>query len=133
MTDESQVPKGPETVKPVLDAQEKESRLWGTLCHLAALAGYPIPILGLVAGPLVVWLLKRHDLPFVEEQGKEAVNFQLTMLIAMAVSFFLVFVAIGFFLLTALGILDLVMIIIASVKANDGEHYRYPFAIRFIK
>jgi uncharacterized protein len=110
----------------------KDARLWAMLCHLGALAGYIIPM-GNIIGPLVFWLIKRNDYPFVDEQGKEALNFQITVLMAAVVCFLLMFVLIGIPLLIALGITDLVLVIIAAIKANNGEHYRYPFAIRLIK
>jgi uncharacterized Tic20 family protein len=119
------------------------------LCHLAALAGFitwgggylfaPIGGLGFFLGPLIVWLIKRHEIPFVEEQGKEAVNFQLTMLIAFIILGVLTshMFSVGVWqmwslLWWALVLFDLVMAITAGVKANDGVHYRYPYAIRFI-
>lgn len=111
---------------------EKDARLWGMLCHLSALAGAIIP-LGAIIGPLVVWLIKKNESEFVDDQGKESLNFQLTVLIAMVVSAILIIVVIGIFLLIAVGIADLVFVIIASVKANSGERCRYPFAIRFFK
>lgn len=115
-----------------LTASDKDARLWGMLCHLSALAGAFIP-LGSIIGPLVIWLIKKDEIPFVNDQGKESLNFQITMLIGFVVSAVLVLVFIGFFLLIALGITDLIFIIIASVKANNGEAYRYPFALRLIK
>ena len=117
-----------------VDVQNKDERLWGMLCHLIALSGFliPIPLITIIA-PLIIWLIKKDDMPFVDDQGKEAVNFQLTMLLAMIVSAILIFVVIGIFLMGAVLIFQLVMIIIASIKAHEGIHYRYPFAIRFIK
>ena len=82
---------------------------------------------------LVVWLIKKDSSPFVAEQAKEALNFQITMLIAFAISYVLIFIVIGFFLLWALAIANLVLCIVAGVKANAGENYRYPFALRLIQ
>ena len=111
----------------------KDARMWATFCHLAALVGYITGGLGLVVGPLIIWLIKKEDFPFVNEHGKEAVNFQISMTIYAAVSFLLCLVFIGFLLLPAVGIVDLVLLIIAAIKANNGEHYRYPLTIRFIQ
>ncbi|HEX8341713.1 MAG TPA: DUF4870 domain-containing protein [Tepidisphaeraceae bacterium] len=111
---------------------DKDARLWGMLAHLSSLVGLVIPF-GSFIGPLTVWLIKKNEIPFADEQGKESLNFQLTVLIALVVSFVLMFVLIGFILLPLVGIAALVFIIIASVKANNGEHYRYPVSIRFIK
>jgi uncharacterized Tic20 family protein len=103
------------------------------LCHLAALAGFILPVAGVVLGPLVIWMIKKNEMPFVDDQGKEALNFNITMLIAGFISFLLLAVAIGAILLPAVGIYWLIYTILASMKANEGAYYRYPFAIRFIK
>ena len=76
---------------------------------------------------------KRDEHPFVDEQGKESLNFQISMMIYLFISFPLMLVIIGFFLAAIVLILDFVLTIVAAVKANNGEHYRYPLAIRFIK
>jgi len=115
------------------EAKPKEARLWAMGCHLIALVGLLGNGIGFLIGPIVVWLIKREDHPFIDEQGKEAVNFQITMFIAFFVAALLIFVVIGIFLLPVLGILDVVLVIIASLKASNGEHYRYPFAWRVIK
>jgi uncharacterized Tic20 family protein len=110
----------------------KEARTWAMLCHLLALSGFCIPF-GNVLAPLILWAIKRDDDPFIDDQGKEALNFQLTMTIAVVISMVLIFVAIGLLLLIVLAIFQLVMIIMASVAANEGRAYRYPVAIRFFK
>jgi len=92
-------------------------------------------ILCLVAGfiaPLVIYLVKK-DSPYVVAHAKESLNFQLTMLIGVIVSIVLMIVLIGFLLLWLLGIANLVLIIIATIRASENKLYRYPFAIRFIK
>jgi uncharacterized Tic20 family protein len=113
--------------------QASEANKWGMLCHLAALAGLIGIPFGNVIGPLVVWLLKKNEYPFVDAQGKAALNFQLSMLIYGLVCAMLILVAIGFLLLAALYIFDLIMIIMASVQASNGQSFRYPLAIRFLK
>jgi hypothetical protein len=110
----------------------KEERTWGMLCHLLALSGFIIPF-GSIIGPLIIWLIKKDEMEFVNDQGKESINFQLTMLIAFIISAILMLVAIGFLLMVILAIFDVVVIVIASIKANDGIRYRYPYAIRFLK
>lgn len=110
----------------------KEERTWAMACHLSALSGFFTGGLGAIIAPLVIWLVKKEDMPFVDEQGKEALNFQITMLIASIISAILLIVVIGFLLLFAVVIFDLVMVIIAAMKANDGEHFRYPFTLRLI-
>lgn len=113
-------------------AVDQEERMWGMLCHLSAFSGYLVPF-GSVIAPLVVWLIKKDEMPFVDDQGKESLNFQLTMLIAAIVSIILMFVFIGFLLIGVVIIFQIVMIIVASIKANEGVRYRYPYNIRFIK
>lgn len=109
----------------------QDARTWGMLCHVASLAGYVIP-LGNIVGPLVVWLVKKDQYPFVDDQGKESLNFQITMTIAAFVSALLICVGIGIVLLIVVGIVDLVFAIIATIKAYNGERYRYPFNWRLV-
>ena len=113
----------------------KDARMWGMICHLAGLGGLiPIvPVIGSVIGPLIVWQIKKDEFGFVNDQGKEAVNFQISILIYVIVSAVLCLTCIGFVLLPAVYIFDLIFLLIAAVKANDGECYRYPLTIRFIK
>lgn len=96
------------------------------LCHLLAI------FTGFI-GPLIIWLVKKDDDPFIDNQGKEALNFQITVLIAMIASGLLSFVCVGFVLMPAVWIADLVFCIIASIKASSGQAYRYPLSIRFVK
>jgi uncharacterized Tic20 family protein len=111
---------------------DKTTRLWGAFCHIVALAGFIIPF-GNLIGPLILWLLRREDIPFVDDQGKESLNFQITVTIAMLICFLLSFIVIGIPLLVAVIIYNVIMIIIATVKANNGEHYRYPITLRLVK
>jgi hypothetical protein len=92
-------------------------------------------ILCIVAGfiaPLIIYLVKKES-PYVMAHAKESLNFQLTMLIGVIVSILLMILLIGFLLLWLLGIANLVLIIIATIKASENKLYRYPFSIRFIK
>ena len=111
--------------------QSQQERMWGMLCHLSALAGFLIP-LGSILGPLIVWLIKKDEFAFVDDQGKESLNFQITMAIAFAVSAVLALIVIGFVLMALVGVYEIVMVIIASVRANSGEQYRYPVCLRLI-
>ena len=108
-----------------------DERQWGMFAHLAALAGFLIP-LGNVIGPLVIWQIKKNEMPFVDDQGKEALNFQITVTVALFASMLLMVIAIGFLLLPIVGIGALILTIIGAIRANNGERYRYPFAIRLI-
>ena len=111
----------------------KEARTWGMICHIVALVGLLGNGFGFVVAPLIVWLIKREELPFIDDQGKESLNFQITMAIACLVCIPLCFILIGFVLLLVAALLMIIFPIIGAVKANDGEYYRYPFAIRLIK
>ncbi len=109
-----------------------QSNTWAMLCHLSALAGFIIPF-GSIIGPIVLWQIKKKEFPFVDDQGKEAVNFQLSVFLYLLVSMLLMFVGIGFLLVAAVGITTLVFTIIAAIKANQGIAYRYPLKITWIK
>lgn len=110
----------------------KDQNMWAMLCHLSALAGFIIPF-GNVIGPLVIWMIKKDEFPLVDDQGKESLNFQISMTIYYIISAILIIVLIGILLLIGLAVFSLIMIIIAMMKANDGVAYRYPMTIRFIK
>jgi len=112
--------------------QDPEARKWAALCHIAALSGLIGNGVGFVLGPLVVWLIKKDEYPFVEQQGKEAINFQITMIIAAIISGILTLIVVGFFLLVAVGIVMIAFPIVAAIKTSNGEAYRYPFTIRFL-
>jgi len=112
--------------------EQKEERNWGMFCHLAALAGFIVPF-GNVIGPLIIWLIKKDESAFVDDQGKESLNFQISFTIYALVAALLIIVVIGIVLLIALGVLMLILVIVAAIKASNGEHYRYPMSIRFIK
>lgn len=106
--------------------------MWEVLCHVSALAGYIIPF-GNIIGPLVVWLMKKAESAEVDYHGKEALNFQISVAIYAIIGLLLVLVVIGIPLLIALGIANIVFMIIAAIKASNGERYRYPCTIRFVK
>jgi uncharacterized Tic20 family protein len=110
-----------------------DARKWAMFCHLAALVGLLGNGIGFVLGPLIVWLVKREEDAFIDDQGKEAVNFQLTMFIAAIISGLLMLIVIGFLLIAIVAALMIIFPIIGATKANEGELYRYPLTIRFIK
>jgi len=110
----------------------KDARTWAMFCHLAAFSGFIIPF-GSLLGPLIVWAIKKDEDPFINDQGKEAINFQLTLLIGFVISIILMFVFIGILLIAVLVVYCIIMVIIAAMKANEGELYRYPYTIRFFK
>lgn len=119
-------------IEATMIESNKNARTWATFCHISALFTFVGIPLGNILGPLVVWLLKRNDYAFVDDQGKEALNFQISMTIYGIIAGVLAYFVVGFFLLAIIGIVDLVLVIMAAMKTNDGEGYRYPFTIRII-
>jgi len=117
---------------PPSQVDTRDQNMWAMLCHLSALAGFIIP-LGNVIGPLVIWMIKKDVYPLVDDQGKEALNFQISMTIYYIVASILILILIGIVLLIGLALFSLVVTIIAMIKASDGVAYRYPLSIRFIK
>ena len=99
--------------------------------HLSSFAGHVIPF-GHIGGPLLIWLLKKDTMPLVADQGKEALNFQITMTLAFIVAALSLFALIGFVLLPAVWLFDVIITIVAAVKANEGVAYRYPICLRFV-
>ncbi len=117
------------TMNPVVD---QNARMWGTLCHVAGLATYVgVPFAGIVAA-LVIWLIKREEHPFIEDQGRESLNFQISVGIYSLVCIPLMFILVGFLLIFAVGVFHLVCRIMAIISANRGEPFRYPLTIRLV-
>ena len=128
---ESVIPPPPPIEPPMSTAPSAEERQWAMFAHLSALIGLIIPF-GSIIGPLVIWLIKKDTMPFVNDQGKEALNFNITMAIAAIVCSLLMLLLIGFLLLPALVIVWLIFVIIGTIKANEGAAYRYPFTLRLV-
>ena len=118
--------------EPIATTPSAEERQWAMFAHLSALIGFIIPFGNFIA-PLIIWQMKKDTMPFVDDQGKEALNFQITVAIAALICFVLMIVVIGMFLLPLVGLAALIFTIIAGIKANEGVNYRYPFALRLIK
>jgi uncharacterized Tic20 family protein len=127
--------------RPQVSAQERQMAMFA---HLSALVGGILTTgwagsIGCFVGPLVIWLMKKDQMPFVDDQGKEALNFNITVGIAFLVLLLLSIMTLGIGLVLAIpawiiiGVAWLVLTIIASIKANEGVAYRYPFALRLIK
>ena len=109
-----------------------EDRNWAVGCHLAALSGLVTGV-GFILGPLIVWLIKKDQSAFVSDQGKEAVNFQITMALAFVVSCVLIVVLVGFLLMALVGIFNLLCVVMAAMRSSEGVVYRYPVNLRLIK
>ena len=120
--------KSPST--PFVTEDEKN---WAMIVHLAALVSFVASPIGAILGPLVVWLIKKEQMPFVKDQGKEALNFNISILMYGLISGIFVFIGIGVLMLIFVGIFWLVFVVIAGIRAQKGERFRYPLTIRFIK
>lgn len=124
---ETQTPPPPPTT-----STSSDTRTWCVLCHAAALAGFFIPWVFHILGPLIVWLAKRADSPEIDAHGKESINFQLSMLIYNVVAGILCIILIGIPILILLHLLNIVFVIVASIQASENKLYRYPMTIRFL-
>ncbi|HWR81398.1 MAG TPA: DUF4870 domain-containing protein [Pseudomonas sp.] len=110
----------------------QDVRQWAMFCHFAAFFGLIFPF-GNLIGPLIVWQLKKDLHPFVDDQGKEALNFQVSVALASVLCFLLMVVVIGFALLALVSVVAIVLTVIAGIKANEGQAYRYPFSWRLLR
>jgi len=126
------VPASPAPSSPAAPMDTEGERTHAMFCHLGALSGFVAPF-GNIIVPLVLWLVKREASDFVDAHGKEALNFQISFMIYSLISAVLILALVGIFLLAALCIFDIVIVIIAGIKAKSGENFRYPLAIRFIR
>ena len=119
-----------------MDEINKDERTWAMLAHLSGFAMYLTGI-GHILGPLIVWLLKRDGSPFIDDQGKEALNFNITysiyVIIAVICAITIIGLVVAIPMFFVLPILHIVFMIVAGIKANEGVAFRYPATIRFIK
>jgi uncharacterized Tic20 family protein len=128
---------------PPTGAPTAEEKQWAMFAHLSALLGGlltgAVGGWGCFLGPLIIWLVKKDTMPFVNDQAKEALNFNITVAVIFLVLWILTVVTLfigallTFPLMAIVGVAALVLIVIAAVKANDGVAYRYPLTIRLIK
>ena len=110
----------------------QDVRQWAMFCHFAAFFGLIFPF-GNLIGPLIVWQLKKDLHPFVDDQGKEALNFQVSVALASVLCFLLTVGVIGFALLALVSGGAIVLTAIAGIRANEGQAYRYPFSWRLLR
>ncbi|MGF1449341.1 MAG: DUF4870 domain-containing protein [Opitutales bacterium] len=125
MTEETNTGEAPSQAASTSGAVPKDVQNMGMIAHLLGLVGF--------IGPLILYVVKKDEHPFIEEQSRESLNFQITVTIATVVCFMLTFVFIGFLLLPALLVANLVFIIIATLTVSNGQPYRYPIALRLLK
>lgn len=111
---------------PEVPATSQDSKNMAMLCHLLGLFTSFV-------GPLVIWLIKKDEDQFVDTQGKEALNFQITVIFASIAAGILSFVCIGFLIAFAVGISDIVFCVLASIASSKGQNYHYPVSLRLVK
>lgn len=104
---------------------------WAMACHLGSLLGFMVPF-GNIIIPLIIWSMKKDESPLIDRSGKESINFQLSITLYIIISVILIFLVIGIFMVVALVILQIVLVIIAAIRVDQGEEFRYPITIRFI-
>jgi uncharacterized Tic20 family protein len=140
----TQPPPQPSTASAISSIDE---RTWLVACHLSALLGFFMPF-GNIVGPLVVWLLRKNESPAIDREGKDSLNFQISMTVYIVASYLLFFAGFfgfvvhavlpfagffsGFLLAIGFGVFDLIQVIIAAIKTSNVETYRYPITIRFV-
>lgn len=138
MTETPDTPIPPPAPEPTSAAETSVAhRQFAMFIHLSALIGFFVPFGNLIA-PLILWQIKKHESDFIDDQGKEAMNFNITLVIIGLGLIILTVITfgLGIFLTLpaglALGVAALVFAIIAGIRSNDGERYRYPMIFRFI-
>jgi uncharacterized Tic20 family protein len=127
-----------EKITPSTESRESN---WAMFCHLSALAGYLVPLsypfscvlIGNLIGPLTIWLFLKDRYPLVDRQGKEALNFQISISIYALAASALILILIGIPILILLAIFNFIMIVIGAVKCKNGEAYRYPLNLRLLR
>jgi uncharacterized protein len=128
-----------QSVQPSFLELRGEEKTWGMICHLAGFAVFVLPAFGNLIGVLVAWLLLKDKSSFADDQGKEALNFHLSLWLytGIAVAFSIVTLGIGLLatlpFLAVLAVYQVIMIVVAAIEANNGKAYRYPLTIRFVQ
>ncbi len=117
--------------RPIQGLSDDE-RNWGVFCHLAVFTGLLIPF-GNLIGPWLIWLIKKGEYDYVDYHGKEVINFQITIVIFMTISWALVTIFIGIPLAIVVGIFAFVATVIAMYKTSHGNYFRYPLSLRLIR
>lgn len=115
-----------------LKVYSESERNWGMFCHLSALSGFFFPFGGIL-GPMIFWLLRKEESEWVNTNGKASMNFQLSMMLYMVLCIPLFILLIGFLFLGVLVLLDIICVIIASVRASSGQEFTYPLSIPFFQ
>lgn len=118
----------------------REENSWAMVCHLAGLLGLVIPMIGNIVGPLIVWKMKGPESPFIDANGKAALNFNISLTLYFAILIFvgtlLSFIVIGVFVFMAMPFIAIAAVIViayAGFRASTGDLPKYPLAITFVK
>jgi uncharacterized protein len=124
---------------PQIDIQKPEEKTWGMICHLAAFGMYVFPAFGNIIGAAIAWIVFKDRSEFANDQGKESLNFQLSLTLYAFVAFIFAFVTFGVGLILVIPVLgimalfQIILVIVAALEANKGVVYRYPMTIRFVQ
>lgn len=118
--------------RPPMELQTPDQKQMGMFLHLSQLANFIVPPVGIIA-PILLWQLKKDEMPALDAHGKMVTNWIISSLIYGVVSGVLVIFIVGIFLLIALGLLSIIFPIIGGIKANNGEYWEYPLTIKFLK
>ena len=117
--------------------KDENEKTLGLVMHLIPLAGFMLTSVGIpfghVLAPLIFWLIKKAESPYLDAHGKEVLNFHINVAVLSIVGFLLIVVCIGIPVLIALGITSIVLMVMAAIKVNEGQFYRYPWIYRIIK
>lgn len=112
--------------------RKKEVREWCMILHLSLFAGHTVPLGGIIA-PIVIWQVKKEEMPEIDEHGRNALNWIISNILYVILCIPLCFILVGFALLIALAVLNVVFPVIAALKANEGRVWKYPLAIPFLR
>jgi uncharacterized protein len=127
----SSPPSGPAAPVVAVDV-EQQTRQWAMFLHLSLLAGFLLPMAGLIV-PIIIWQVKKTELPGIDAHGKIVANWIISALLYGLGCFVLLFVLVGVPLFMVLGVISIIFPIIGGIKANNGEVWKYPLSIPFFK
>ncbi len=132
---ESNLPLPDDLPPPVATGPTKDEKTMAMLCHLLAFSGFIFPMIpgASIIGPLILWAIKKDHMPYVDSQGKEAINFNITVSIIVGICMLTFWLLLPIAILFGVAIAAIVLTIIAAINASDGKPYRYPFILRLVK
>lgn len=113
-------------------SDEKKGNTLAMWCHLSTFTGALLPFTNFLM-PLIIWVAYKDSYDIVDDQGKESINFQITLFIYGIIATLFIFIVVGVFLLAVVALFAIIQVIKASIDASNGKKYRYPLCLRFIK